>query len=49
MTLGKPSVTPGSSPFCSTCSDFRHQETKSVVRAGLNLRFGGWSAPVAAR
>jgi outer membrane immunogenic protein len=24
-------------------------ETKSVVRAGLNLRFGGWAAPVAAR
>jgi outer membrane immunogenic protein len=24
-------------------------ESKSVVRAGLNLRFGGWAAPVAAR
>ena len=24
-------------------------ETKSVVRAGLNWRFGGWAAPVAAR
>jgi outer membrane immunogenic protein len=24
-------------------------ETKSVVRAGLNLRFGGWTAPVAAK
>jgi outer membrane immunogenic protein len=24
-------------------------ETKSVVKAGLNLRFGGWAAPVTAR
>ena len=25
------------------------KETKSVVRAGLNWRFGGWAAPVTAR
>jgi len=25
------------------------KETKSVVRAGLNLRFGGYASPVAAR
>ena len=25
------------------------KETKSVVRGGLNFRFGGWTAPVAAR
>ena len=25
------------------------KETKSVVRAGLNLRFGGYAAPVAAK
>jgi hypothetical protein len=25
------------------------KETKSVVRAGLNLRLGGYAAPVAAR
>ena len=27
----------------------RYQGTKSVVRAGLNLRFGGYAAPVAAK
>ncbi len=25
------------------------KETKSVVRGGLNFRFGGWAAPVTAR
>ena len=25
------------------------KETKSVARAGLNVRFGGWAAPAAAK
>jgi outer membrane immunogenic protein len=35
------------SPFGSFVNDIK--ETKSVVRAGLNWRFGGWAAPVTAR
>ncbi len=38
-------VTPGGA-FFSTESI---KETKSVVRGGLNFRFGGWAAPVTAR
>jgi outer membrane immunogenic protein len=38
-------ATPGGGPFHT----FGIDETKSVVKAGLNLRFGGWGGPVFAR
>jgi outer membrane immunogenic protein len=34
---------------CCTTALIDVKETKSVVRAGLNWRFGGWAAPVTAR